>query len=75
MRADLDKIKESMEMEHNKTSSIQATKEESSYFQLDEMLKSIYEDRILQENAAFCGTIADDVRKLKLKIIRKSTLP
>jgi len=75
MRADLDKIKESMEMEHNKTSSIQATKEESSYFQLDEMLKSIYEDQILQENAAFCGTIADDVRKLKLKIIRKSTLP
>jgi hypothetical protein len=73
MKEDLDMIKESIEEEQIKTLSIQSTKDDSSYFRLDEMLKSIYEDRILQENTVFCGAIGGDIRELKLNITGKNT--
>ncbi|OEU15145.1 hypothetical protein FRACYDRAFT_269234 [Fragilariopsis cylindrus CCMP1102] len=73
MKEDLDMIKDSLKEEQIKTLSIQATKDECSYFRLDEMLISMYEDRILQENTVFCGAIGEDVRKLKSKITGKDT--
>jgi hypothetical protein len=73
MKEDLDMIKESLKEEQIKTLSIQATKDECNYFRLDEMLKSMYEDRILQENTVFCGIIGEDVRELKSKITGKDT--
>lgn len=57
MKDDLEKIKEGLDEEKNKNTPVQAKTKESSFFQLDEMLKAVYEERILQENATFCGTL------------------
>jgi len=54
---ELRKIDECIEGEKNMGFPVQERSTESVYFQLDEMLKSIYEERILQEKATFCGTI------------------
>jgi hypothetical protein len=54
MKDDLDKIKESITDENAEGLLAQAKSAESSFYQLDEMLKAVYAERI-QENAAFCG--------------------
>lgn len=56
MKEDLDKIKESLGKENDK--GLPGGKgSESSFFQLDEMLKAVYSERILQENAVYCGIV------------------
>ena len=58
MKEDLDKIKESLDKENDKGLPAQGGKgSESSFFQLDEMLKVVYSERILQENAVYCGIV------------------
>jgi len=57
MKDELDRIKESIEDEKNNNLPAQARNAESAFFQLDQMLKAVYEDRILQENVIFCGMI------------------
>lgn len=56
MKDDLDKIKESIDDE--KGDDKQAAKgTERAFFELDEMLKVAYMERMLQEGAIFCGII------------------
>jgi hypothetical protein len=57
MKDDLDMVKESIEEEKNSDLPAHARNADSAFFQLDEMLKEVYEERILQENTDFCGTL------------------
>mmetsp|Transcript_4354 Transcript_4354/g.12529 ORF Transcript_4354/g.12529 Transcript_4354/m.12529 type:complete len:514 (+) Transcript_4354:259-1800(+) len=57
LREDLNRMKESIGERRNASPSVQATKADSAYFCLDEMLKTVYEERILQEKATLCGGI------------------
>lgn len=57
MKEDLDKIKESLGKENDKGLLPGGKGSESSFFQLDEMLKAVYSERILQENAVYCGIV------------------
>jgi len=67
MKDDLNRITETIEEEKNNNFPAQARNAESAYFQLDEMLKTAYEERILQENMTFCGTIRNTIKIPKLK--------
>jgi len=57
MKDDLDMVKESVGEEKNNDLPAQARSADSTFFQVDEMLKEVYEERILQENTDFCGTL------------------
>ncbi len=59
MKEDLDRIKESIQNENDKNlpASVMNKGIEVSFFQLDEMLKAAYSERLIQENAMFCGII------------------
>ncbi len=39
-----------------------STTPESSHFRLDQMLQTVYEDRLLQERLSLCGNLMDEVR-------------
>ena len=54
---DLNKIKESLGEENEKGSPTHGKGSESSFFELDEMLKSVYSERILQEKTGICGIV------------------
>ncbi len=58
MKDDLDKIKESLGKENDKElPTTQGNGSKSSFFELDEMLKTVYSERMLQEKAGFCGIV------------------
>lgn len=57
LREDLDRMKKNIGESRNLSPPVQATKADSAYFCLDEMLKTVYEERILQESATLCGGI------------------
>eukprot|EP00536_Pseudo-nitzschia_multiseries_P010253 jgi/Psemu1/307154/fgenesh1_kg.306_\ len=50
-------MKKNIGESRNLSPPVQATKADSAYFCLDEMLKTVYEERILQESATLCGGI------------------
>jgi hypothetical protein len=63
MKEDLDRIKGNIDDETNKNLPAHASNAESAFFQLDEMFKAVYEERILQENVEYCATIRKKFEK------------
>ena len=57
VRDDLDKIKENFQEEKIKNFPTEVTNEGSSFYQVDEMLKEFYAERIFQESIRFCSKI------------------
>jgi len=63
MEQELTRIKQNIEGGEKACHSMQERNDVSSYFQLDEMLRLLYEERILQENATFCGAVEKNSKK------------
>ena len=55
---------------NNDVDSSSLSSSSSSYYRFDEMLKLIYEDRILQERSIFCRSLPTEATELKQRITR-----
>lgn len=62
MRDDLDMVTARMSEKREAFHGAEMSTPESAHFRLDQMLKAVYEDRLLQERLSLCGNLIGEVR-------------